>query len=216
MIVQGKDSPVELKLAEFEQIDQLIEICRTSFPESLRWNGPSVQSRQWWKTMLESSFSETISLSVGDRAVGFYVLITDRELFFNERKKDPWRKKFIDVLRIAALFNNPILIFHVVKSMIRLMKPVPQKLFLEERLSVAQHEIAWGELSAISPLYRGKGLAIIMQDWAMNRCRELGKLYIGLNIESHNIVSVKLHESYGYTKICGTSVGLTYIKRLEY
>lgn len=215
MIVQGKDSPVELKLAEFEQIDQLIEICRTSFPESLRWNGPSVQSRQWWKTMLESSFSETISLSVGDRAVGFYVLITDRELFFNERKKDPWRKKFIDVLRIAALFNNPLLIFHVVKSMIRLMKPVPQKLFLEERLSVAQDKIAWVELLAVSPLYRGEGLAKKMQDWVLNRCKELKKLYIGVNIEPQNAVSIAMHESYGYTRICETKAGLTYVKGFE-
>lgn len=82
----SESSPHGVRLAEAKDIDALSEICRRSFPTSLRWQARPL-SQLWWTITLASDAAETWVVEEGFRVAGFSVLVINEPVYSQERSR---------------------------------------------------------------------------------------------------------------------------------
>ena len=73
-----------IRRAVNEDISALVKICRSSFQESLRWQGPGFGAQSWWQFMINCPHCETWVLLDAEKIAGFIVPILD----VNQYNKD--------------------------------------------------------------------------------------------------------------------------------
>jgi GNAT superfamily N-acetyltransferase len=203
---------VDIVRVDANAVDELIAVCRESFPDSLWWNGPRIAARAWWLFMLSAPSAEAYEMYVNNRPVGFFLIVSDLSSFNLYVNKISLRDRFLFTLRFFGLMVHPGLMTHTVK---KLIKRSEKREYVSWHDKFNPEDVVWGDLFSIIPKYRRAGLAKQFMRFAEQRTIELKKEVFAGNVEPDNLKIISLVESLGYRKIGQTDSGLVVGKRLQ-
>lgn len=211
MILGDESSSNKLiRRATQSDVDALLNICRKSFPKSLRWQSPRSLGRKWWDIVLALSSSETWVCSENREITGFCVLITDED---EEAKSGGQRNgSFFD--RLFAVVTHPKLSFFKLQKKVRaIMSAVSNHSKPKVAHSRTENPI-WLGLIAVTPHKRGTALAKHMLCFGENRASQLNRHVIKLRVDPDNKPAQSLYERVGFVCTSQTSVDCIYTKVL--
>lgn len=205
-VVNRIDRDVLIRRVTYEDVDELIKICRMSFPDSLRWQGPSFYARKWWNITLGLPSCETwVSLSDG-QAVGFLILVTDGGRYKKARRK--LRPGLLFVL--AAMGTCPKLFLK--KLLCRIFMAISTRARDSFAEDIDVSPCTRIELVAVLPHMQNKGLGTKMLEFSIKRSSELRRKGITLLVNSSNISAIRVYEKVAFKKTGQSKRGLTYTK----
>lgn len=200
------EEKVEISRVGENSIQELIELCRVNFPDSLWWFGP-VAGRSWWMRMLAAPSAEVYIMYVDRKPAGFFLIVSELKSFSAYMNEITLRERVLFGLRYFGLILHPGL---VLPSVRKLMKKTEKREYITWQDKIAPERVVWGDLHAISPEYRRAGLAKQFMRFIEQRMFELKKdAFLG-NVEPDNIKIIKMVESLGYRKMGQTASGLVY------
>ena len=174
-----------MRRAILKEIDQLIKICRDSFPRTLRWQLKGNLARRWWKCALVSQAVETWVIEENGYIAGVCVLVTYEPLWAKE--KQARRGSIVNVLPSAL--RHPIVATRFLASVWRDLKKKETIATLCHRQMPVGWDPGmrtWIELIAIRPDRRKRGMAEMLLEHCNRRTRELGRKAVVLHVASDN------------------------------
>ena len=199
-----------VRRAKPEDINDLIEICRASFRDSLKWRGPRFFARKQWQFILGSAYCETWVCSYDGKVEGYVVLILDANRY-NEQK----RGQKVDFGTL--LF---ILLIHPWLSITKAVK----KISSEGQTNIKHSEVMnstvkatsqlWIELIAVSSNMRRKSLGTTLLRFCELRAKDMGRKAIKLNVNKANISAIDFYENLGFVITAETKDSYVYVKDL--
>jgi len=210
--MQQESSSPEIRQATLADLDQLLEVCRQSFPESLRRQANRL-ARRWWKAVIVTKTAETWVVEQDGHIRAFCVLVKDEILWLKEAAL---RSSSI-MLNLFSALRHPLASCHCVSRMLnralrKIAKPAPQAPMPSEW---SPRMRTWVEMIATRPDSRGRGLARRLLEQCDVRAKELGRKAVGLRVESDNTAAKSLYEKCGYVRLRSDSRGDVYANFLE-
>jgi hypothetical protein len=181
-----------------ESIDDLVKICRESFPDYIWWYGPRFVARLWWSFMLSAPSAEAYMMYSNKKPIGILLIVSDMKSFTIYEKGRSSRKKLLCSLRYLGFFMHPRLAITTIRNFI---KRSAHHQHVKWQCKLDLESVAWGVLQAISPEYRRIGLARKFLRFAEERGLELQKRTFIASVEPDNISIMNLLRSFGYNEI---------------
>ncbi len=202
----------EVTRAEYEDIPELIQVCRRSFPDSIKWQGAPVGARRWWKNVMSASAAEIYILQSEGQIAAFSLLITDENLSKTQVSSRPiplW-------LTLLTMVTCPIV------ALRKARKALSDHFRASESVATAAVPVYWKPetrvwigLIAVDPSHRGKGFAKQLLKYCDERTAAIGKRVIGLKVDSDNRSAQRLYQCSGYVRIASNSDSQYYAKNLD-
>lgn len=180
-----------ISLATVEDIPGLIRLCKSSFPNSIRWQGVYQWAEKWWKVAISSQAAEVwVIKSLKNEILAFNVLVID-ELMWNGQKIHR-NKAFC--LQLFSFFKKPVL---AGKSL--LQKFQSKKMEVKNSEVTVQNRV-WLEMICVNSKYRGRGYAKKLMEHCENRSRFYERNAIILRVDMANYAAISLYKKMGYQK----------------
>jgi GNAT superfamily N-acetyltransferase len=185
-------------------IPELAEICKTSFPDSIRWQGLSKLAHWWWSFAISSPAADTYILRMDGYLMGFALLIKDENQFRNGLHNRP----LIALRYLSALFCPRIALTALSENK-KSLTAANNSTFSPID---SQFPRVWIELIAVTPDGRRKGIAGRLLRHCEERAASLEIRSIGLRVDAMNIAAIKLYEQSGYIMSYRTPHFINYSK----
>ena len=191
-----------------EDIDELIKICRASFPDTLRWHCPKFYARKQWETTLGLSSCEAWGCSLDGRIVGLLILVTN----VSQHKKEKWElwsrplAVFCTFATCPKLFTN--------KLLRRISTVISTNSHISYADDVDSSSYTWIELVVVSPHMWRKGLGARMLEFSIKRSSQLGREAVKLSVKPSNKNAIRLYEELGFKTTGQSKYGDIYTKVL--
>ncbi len=186
---------IEIRVAEPADAETIHAIDRESFPDSIK-NRMSLRIwKRWLECAITSAASEVYVISIGGEIAGYAILITDEARYQEESR----RSRPSAFAMAAGLLSRPSLFGLAVKKGTDRLKNYLRR----DVVSLSQNRLTgakrtWIECLAVSPRYRGRGLAKRMFLFLEARTSELGRHEIVSLVHKGNKPIISVHESLNY------------------
>jgi len=199
-----------IRRASYDDIGELIKICRDSFSGSLRWQGARFGARRWWQFMVNSQYCETWILLNAEKIAGFVVPILDVDEY-NKEKRKQYRsiRAFLPVLMspprlLITKASKRIFSHDFVKT--RHAKSAGSKKLAANSL--------WIELIAVSPNMRRKGYGAALLKFCEQKAAELRYEGLKLSVKKKDTAAIGLYEKVGFVATAEGKQSYIYTKAL--
>jgi hypothetical protein len=211
---------IEISRADDSTIQDIITICKQSFPLSAKENSPRKILKKKWKHLIKSQAIEVYVILVNNKIAGFSVLIVDLNALRIEKKSIRFIDRILYALGqvIAMLFNVNIFKASLKKAVKTFYSKSNNfhKAIATEPKKFSVDKLAWYELAAISIDYQGMGLGKRLYSFIVNRACELSKEVIVGRADDDNVSGRALFEKLGYILTAHTSDGQVTYKKFLY
>ncbi len=198
-----------LRRAEPGDVEQLVALCRRSFPESLRWQVGGDPARRWWRAVLPSASCETwVSAGPGGIQGYFVLVINERDRNFARRVADAARGPWLR----AALRRPWAVAAHVFRGLRRRRKGAAAAPSVQR---TPPGERTWVELIAVAPRCRGRGVAALLLEHAESRTRQMKRRAVQLTVTPGNRVALQRYARSGYGLVHESAGGLILGKHVD-
>jgi len=197
---------------ENSDIPALVQICRRSFMDSIRWQGLPKVAQRCWENILSSNATEAYIIRFEHQIVAFCLLITDEIAY----KLEMDRKRIPLWLRILSGMACPLVFAQQLVLKIRtFFKSKGETDDLSVSIPWKTKERTWVELIAVHPSFRGRGFARKLLQICDQRTQVSGKKAVVLKVDSHNQAARKLYEEVGYVQMAKNTHGVYYAKTVS-
>jgi ribosomal protein S18 acetylase RimI-like enzyme len=200
-----------LRKARPGDVERLIGICRSSFPDTLRWQVGGAPARDWWATALPSASCETWVAVHDDDVQGFVVLVTDERRWADEKKTSRGTSR----QWLSALLRRPWKLGGVSLRFLRRRMDRAPGLAPRAVVRTPQGDRTWVELIAVAPRYRGQGVADDLLQHAAARTRALDRHAVQLTVGSANERAIRRYARSGYGLVQASGGSLILGRRTE-
>ena len=169
----------------------LVDVCRTSFVDSFRWNGSRSFSYRWWAAAIESSSCEVWVYLLHEQVV---LLVLDEQGYVEESKKRKLRlSEAIEMLAICPR----ILGAKILKNLFWCVSSSLKNYHINDD-SIAVSSCVWIELMAVAPDVRGVGVGKRLLEFSMQRTLALDRRAVKLCVDQDNECALGLYRKYGF------------------
>jgi ribosomal protein S18 acetylase RimI-like enzyme len=200
-----------LRRAMAGDVEQLITLCHSSFPDTLRWQVGGGPARHWWAAALPSASCETWVSVHDDDVQGFVVLVTDEHRWAAERRSSRGSRR----QWLAALLRHPWKLgAHVLRSL-RHQGPAAPADAPTWIARTPPDDRTRVEMIAVAPRYSGPGIAADLLQQAESRTRELDRHAVQLTVKSADLWAIHHSVQSGYGLVHEADGGLILGKRIE-
>jgi len=211
--IANEFNKVTIRRAAPNDMEPLLAICRDSFLDSIRWQGPRFLATRWLTVAIVSRSSEIWVCSKDNKIAGFCIIITDQGLWRIERPKRDGPM----LTRMLALAICPTIVFRKICNRIanflnRSHNSPPDQ---HNLTTLKAGESIWIELIAVSDVMRRQGLAKYMLRFCENYAKELKRSALKLCVGSINKPARNLYEQTGFVCTVQTPVSCIYTKMLS-
>ncbi len=215
--MQNKSSKTQsvpiVRKCVLQDLDQLVEICRHSFPKNIRWRANCEMAKQWWRAVFVSQAAEAWVVEKGGVVIAFCVLVKDEVMWAEEKE---FRKGSILAHFVSAL-HHPLLACYQVgqnlKAAVKKKHPIIYHRHIPEWCTLEMR--TWIELIAVSPDYQGKGFAKRLLSHCYLVTNRLGRKVIGLRVAPENAFAKNFYKKHGFICQQSDSKGDLYFKHIE-
>ncbi|MCK5605683.1 GNAT family N-acetyltransferase [Candidatus Pacearchaeota archaeon] len=202
-----------IRQAGCEDMDQLVETCRLSFPQSLRWQSDKLLARQWWEVVLVSQAAKTWVVEEDGVITAFCILIDEEDIWAKERFL---RRRSIAMYILSALRHPLVTACRVGQAWRCFVKRNRSPVFHKQMPAEWNSKMrTWIGLVAVRPHRRNAGLAGMLLEYCDYETKELGRRGIALRVVSGNTAAKFLYEKHGYACFRSDVKGDLYAKILE-
>lgn len=200
MVIRAVNGRMEIRQAEKRDVPALMDIARTAFPSSLRWQVLPFSEQYWAQAVIdgERSGAETWVATINGKVVGAIVLITEERRWSRRRRPVhlpvSQHLRSVGYIPVAAKVLGLKLSDAAAKRTgadeprVETLKCPPR-----ERLSV--------DLTIVDTHVRGRGVGRALRGHAENRCESLGRRYIRTLTSNDNVAMRHLLGSMGYSLV---------------
>ena len=218
----SETASIQIRRANFGDIQDLFQINRESFPESLRCKAPLCYWKKRWSSLITARSSEVYVGTVNGKVAFFAIMVIDPVILRKELEKN--HVPFIVFAHsFAVLLYRVCISPKIILSLIRkaLLKIIFKIVFIlkenrpENKENSYPSNPTWIRLIAVCSKYRKKGLGSLMLDFLEQRSVELDRQVIGVHVEKNNSPAISLYKSRGYIRTRRTSDGFAYKKLLN-
>lgn len=199
---------VSVRRAGYEDVGELVNICRKSFPDSLKWRGLTSSAEKWWRIAIDLPCCETWVCLCDGKIEGYVLLISDINRYNQEKKK---QRPSLGTMLLILMIYPRLLITKILKRVFSRNSTSIRQVITDDSKKSAD-ELLWVELIAVSPNSRGKGLGAAMLKFCEQRAAELQRKAIKLNVNKKNIDPIRLYERSGFVKTVETRYEYIYTK----
>jgi len=194
-----------------KDIDLLVDICRASFVDSLRWNGSRSFASRWWAVTIESPSCEVWVYFLHEQVKGFVLLVLDEQRYIEESRK---RKLRLSEAIGIVVFCPRILAAKILKDLFWSVSSSFKNRYISDE-SAAIGSYMWIELMAVSPDVQGEGVGKRLLEFSVQRTRALGHRAMMLCVDHDNECALGLYRKYGFTITTQTKHGFRCAKVLS-
>lgn len=197
-----------VRRAKYEDVGELVNICRKSFPDSLKWRGLTSSAEKWWHIALDLPCCETWVCLCDEKIEGYVLLISDINRYNREKKK---QRPSFGTLLLILMIHPRLLITKIFKRIFSCNSTSVRQVITDNSKKSAD-ELLWIELIAVSPKMRRKGLGVAMLRFCEQRAAELRRKIIKLNVGKKNVGAIRLYEKSAFVKTNETRYEYIYTK----
>jgi ribosomal protein S18 acetylase RimI-like enzyme len=197
-----------LRLADTRDLQGLVDLCRTCFPESAMWHCPAFVGKGWWRTVLRFEPGEVwvAQDGSGEGLLGCCAISFDERAWERQRWARLGRVRY----PLGLLLRPRVMVPFVRRRCARLRKakrlasraaaPAPSgSKGRSEPPPVGTR--GWLDLLATHPDTWGSGLAQRLMSRAEERLRESGCDGVALVVETGNVRGQRFYARLGYALV---------------
>ncbi|MBN1795981.1 MAG: GNAT family N-acetyltransferase [Sedimentisphaerales bacterium] len=195
-----------LRRAVENDIESLIGICRTSFPDVLKR-----RKRAWWEYIIKVDFCEVWVCELDSKLIGVAQLITDQNLENDKNQKICFSRTSY----LQHFICHPKIL--VEKIYEKLSAVLVKDTFYKERdeLQAMGKKPLWIKAVALLPNMRSNGIGTAILGFCQQRALELRCDCIKLIVKKSNKRGLCLYERLGFIKTSSDANYYTYTKSLK-
>lgn len=204
------NSAVNIRKAVPEDSAQLAEICKRSFPLSLRWQAKRWLARQWWNAILYSEAVDTWVVEDGGKVTTVCVLVTNEPVWAKEKEIS----KPSIMIGFLSVLCHPIVALYQAGQCLNTSLRHDRLVITSQQLPDwwSHTERLWLELIAVVPNMKGRGFASMLLNHSIKKSKELGRRAIALRVASENLAAKRLYEKHGFIRYQSDAEGDLYVK----
>jgi N-acetylglutamate synthase-like GNAT family acetyltransferase len=220
-----ESTDLEMRLATKQDFDTLTDMCRSGFPEIMRWRAPKSHSRKWWQLLINSGYCEVWVCMNHDQVIGFIELDLDKT---QSQYRHAWKRHRLSLFDMLYLLVVCPKLF-ITKTLQKLKKrslKIRKKLkrLISKKSDFVMHNqlhkpVENGICSirniAVIPSMQGKGVSLKINKYCFQRARSLGYREVHSFVKRKNLMSKVMVTMLGFEIYKETDDGLFYKKSLE-
>jgi len=194
VLQDGTDPSVVMRRADVADLNALLDICRSSFPDSLKWRGPRGIAAKVWRRWLDSDSCVCSVCCRGTNVLGFAVLVSDCTRYGTAPQA-----------RVIGMLDSVLLLlWHPVLAMRKALWALSRRRTpagdtgVRSGVSDARPDCTWIELVAVRPDVRGKGLGTMMLEYCAGLTGTLGRDTMKLKVHKDNGQALKAYKRAGF------------------
>ena len=202
-----------IRQAVCEDIDQLVDICRQSFPRTIRWRIGGKSARCWWRIAISSRSTQVWILEEYRRINGFCVFVIDEQLWQQEKA---FRNGNKAIYFLSAL-QHPLVACDCIYNRCYHILTNTKKTIIHQSLphGWGPSMRTWSELIAVRPERRGAGLGGLLLEQCELITAKMGRWAIAMRVLSDNISAKALYQKCGFDCYSSDNKGDLYAKILK-
>jgi GNAT superfamily N-acetyltransferase len=208
---KGPTGDVAARRATRDDIEFLMDLCRSGFPGTLLWDGPRFLSRSWWTSIVQSSAAETWLFSSDAEPCGICVLVQD----MNGWRAEPLRAERSWAVRVCAAALCPQLALPRLAKKLLGPGPAVCQCPTSEAVAAAGGSRTHLRLLAVAPHKRRQGLGRRILQFCEDRTVERGREIIELVVFPENAAARRLYAQQGYVCTNHRRTGCVFTKILR-
>jgi GNAT superfamily N-acetyltransferase len=205
---QYRDSII--RRASSSDIGSLVKICRTGFPQSIRWQSFQFLARKWWETAVASAGAETWVVEVDGEVLAFCLLVTNEAQWIRETRQRCGSSFW---LLIAAVLCPVLTVAKVMTMMTSKTGSYETK---QPALQGCKREMrTWVEPIVVGTRHRRRGLAKSLLRHCEARTKALSKKAVFLRVDKSNRAARSFYEAMGYQETSVNRMKIIYSKLIS-
>jgi ribosomal protein S18 acetylase RimI-like enzyme len=211
--MNNKAAPFDCRRAEYKDMNMLIDICRHSFPGTVRWQSSYTVAKAWWSSAIGSDAVEVWVLSDKEQIDAFLVLVTDEAEWARQkrlRQVSLWYS--LSALRHSAVWRHCLA---MTINAITGFKNVSHVHSEQNHIGQRVHNRIWLELLAVRPNRRGSGLARQLMMCCETRAAQLGRQSVVLRVAHDNVAAKMLYEKQDFILFRSNKQNDLYLKDIK-
>lgn len=206
----GSSLSKNIRRATIDDIDAIIGICRTAFPNYLIWCTKRC-ARRWWDCILRSKSNETWVYQFDTETVALIRLIVDEHSYKKEIRK---LKPRIGAMLCVFIVRPQLLFEKILETITRVTSSSVRYSDSNDLGSLAKRSV-WVHTRSVLPRMRNKGIGTSMMQFCEQRAIELGYDSIKLFVKTSNKGSIRHHERLGFVRTGKIKDHYSYVKLLS-
>ncbi len=191
-IFEDLPSKMNIRNANFQDIDSLAEIANSAFKYSIRWLKPARWANNYFHALLNTNSCHIWVLEQNGQCCGFLMEITDHNDIRDIKRSN--RITLYEII-VKATYNPYKFIKIALHKFAKLHKQVNYKILLGDCSSDKE---AWIESLAVHPDHRKKGIGEILTKYCLDYNRKNNVRYVGLLVAKNNIPAISLYKKVGF------------------
>jgi len=208
--ISNPEKNKNIRCATIDDIEALIEICRTIFPNYLIWCNNRC-ARKWWEYIIKSKSHETWVYQFNNEIVALIRFVIDANLYKKEIRN---LRPGFGILLCVFIMRPRLLFEKILEKITRVTSSSVNYSNSSDPNSLANKSM-WFHSVAVMPNMRGKGIGSGMIRFCEQRAVELGYDSIKFFIKTNNNGSIRLHERLGFIRTGKIKDCYSYIKLLS-
>lgn len=186
---------IGVRAATPADLDALIGVCRLSFPDSLRWQGPGWIAARHWRRWLDSPFCSCWVCGSDETIWGFTVVVLDCSRY--NAAAGMRRAERLEAA-LGALWRPKLAVRKMVRRLTR-RRPEPRSDDPTRDAHCDPQKCAWIELIAVRPDMQGRGFGAMMLSHCTSTARAWGYETVKLRVDRDNARALKVYRKAGFT-----------------
>ena len=204
------DMSKNIRCATIDDIDALIQISRTIFPNGLIWCTNRC-ARKWWDYIIRSKSHETWVYQLDNEIVALIRFIVDANAYKQDVRK---LRPHIGTLLFVFIVRPWLLFEKIMEAIIRVTSSRVDYSDSSNIDSIANRSM-WFHSIAVLPNMRGNGIGTSVLRFCEQRAVELGFDSVKCFVKTNNHGSIRLHERLGFIRTGKIKDHYSFVKLLS-
>jgi len=202
---------VTLRPASTADLEDLLSISRSCFPDHFRWQSRYLIGRKYWKVVLQSKASQTLVLQDRTGVFAFGVLVLDLMMWESEREQ----RNGTALTKMFAVLCCPVPAVWTKLLKHGVLRLVDRRQLLRGAGPRSGERPAWAELLAVLPRMHRQGFGAVLMSAFEREAVASQRSVIEAHVDFENTSSRRMCERQGFTLVSsGRRGGCLYRKSL--